>query len=82
MGVVMDLHRLSPPLSRSFSSRHDQREGYNIQADVYDKGLQKQITAWGHWRNKAAHGDWDEYDSADVSDMINGVRRFVSFHLS
>lgn len=28
---------------------------------VYNMGMQKQITAWAHWRNKAAHGEWHEY---------------------
>ena len=46
--------------------------------EVYNKGMQKQITAWAHWRNKAAHGEWDDYTADDVHAMIDGVRRFIS----
>lgn len=49
--------------------------------EVYNKGIQKQITAWAHWRNKAAHGEWDEYTASDVSDMLKGVLRFTSEYL-
>ena len=49
--------------------------------DVYNMGMQKKITAWAHWRNKAAHGEWDEYKDTDVSDMIRGITRFVADHL-
>ena len=48
---------------------------------VYNKGMQKQITAWAHWRNKAAHGEWEEYTEADVHAMIEGVRRFMAERL-
>ena len=50
-------------------------------AEVYNKGMQKQVTTWAHWRNKAAHGEWDEYSADDVSDMLKGVRRFVAERL-
>ena len=50
-------------------------------AGVYNVGMQKQITAWADRRNNAAHGDWDEYDHADVKDMINGVERFIAEYL-
>jgi len=49
--------------------------------DAYNKGMQKQITAWAHWRNAAAHGNFDEYSGAEVQEMINGVRRFVAEYL-
>ena len=49
--------------------------------DVYNKGMQKQISTWAHWRNAAAHGKWDEYTDAQVGDMIVGVRRFVAEYL-
>ncbi|HEX7242677.1 MAG TPA: hypothetical protein VF263_20480, partial [Longimicrobiaceae bacterium] len=45
-------------------------------AGVYNKGMQKQITAWAHWRNKAAHGEWNEYSEAEVRSMITGITRF------
>jgi hypothetical protein len=48
---------------------------------IYNMGVQKQVTAWAHWRNKAAHGEWSEYSSEDVNDMIKGVTRFVGQYL-
>ncbi len=50
-------------------------------AEAYNVGMQKQITAWAHHRNKAAHGEWGEYTSEDVKDMIKGVRRFIAEYL-
>ena len=48
---------------------------------VYNMGMQKQITTWAHWRNKAAHGEWSEYSDADVDDLIKGTTRFVADYL-
>ena len=47
-------------------------------AGKYNMAKQKQITAWADLRNKAAHGEWSEYNQEDVSDFINGVERFVA----
>lgn len=47
-------------------------------AGVYNKGMQKQITAWADRRNSAAHGDWTSYTDSDVNDMINGVTRVIA----
>ena len=49
--------------------------------DIYNMGMQKQVTTWAHWRNKAAHGEWNEYNNEDVNDMIRGVTRFVAEYL-
>ncbi|WP_199848025.1 hypothetical protein [Streptomyces dysideae] len=46
-------------------------------AGVYDGLRQKQITAWMDLRNKAAHGDYAEYDKAQVRLFIDGVRDFM-----
>jgi HEPN domain-containing protein len=48
---------------------------------IYNMGMQKQITAWAHWRNKAAHGEFSEYDHAQVKGMIEGVQKFVADYL-
>ena len=48
---------------------------------VYNTGMQKQITTWAHWRNKAAHGEWSEYIDADIEDMSRGVTRFIAEYL-
>ncbi|MFM9626236.1 MULTISPECIES: hypothetical protein [Streptomyces] len=46
-------------------------------ADVYDGLQQKQITAWMDLRNKAAHGNYGDYDQAQVRLFIEGVRAFM-----
>ena len=47
-------------------------------AGIYNMAKQKQITAWADVRNKAAHGDWDEYNENDVKYFLEGVRQFVA----
>ncbi len=39
-------------------------------AGVYDKLVQKQITSWADLRNKAAHGQFDDYDKNQVELML------------
>lgn len=48
---------------------------------VYNVGVQKQVTAWAHWRNDAAHGTWTTFTEQDVADMIKGVKRFIADYL-
>lgn len=47
-------------------------------ADIYDKLIQKEITAKADLRNSADHGLFDKVKYVDVIDMIRWVRRFVS----
>ena len=51
-------------------------------AGVYNKLVQKRITALADIRNSAAHGKPAEFSSDDVDDMIRDVERFVSEHLT
>lgn len=46
-------------------------------AGIYNKLVQKKITALADLRNKAAHGEWSEFTEKDVEDMIRDVRRFM-----
>jgi len=46
-------------------------------AEKYNMAKQKQITAWIDLRNKAAHGEWNTYDRADVDALVEGIERFV-----
>ncbi|MEW5786151.1 MAG: HEPN domain-containing protein [Bacillota bacterium] len=46
-------------------------------AGVYDKLIQKRITALADIRNKADHGHFDEFAKDDVEDMVRWVRRFA-----
>lgn len=48
---------------------------------IYNMAKQKQITAWAELRNKAAHGEWSEYNSDDVKDFHEGARRFIADYL-
>ena len=45
--------------------------------DIYKKLTQKQITTLADIRNNAAHGNWSEFDTDDVEDMIRKVREFM-----
>lgn len=46
-------------------------------AGVFGKLDQKGITAWAGLRNKAAHGDYGEYEAAQVALMLEGVSDFM-----
>lgn len=50
-------------------------------ANVYDKLVQKQITAYADIRNNADHGHFDKVKSDDVADMLKWVRRFIRDHM-
>ena len=47
-------------------------------AEVYSKLDQKNVTAWLDLRNKAAHGHYDQYESAQVGLLISGFRDFIT----
>jgi uncharacterized protein (DUF2164 family) len=50
-------------------------------AEVYTKLDQKQITSWAHIRNKAAHGEFNEYNAEQVKMMLLFVQSFSSNYL-
>jgi hypothetical protein len=47
-------------------------------AGVYNKLVQKQITALADIRNSAAHGHYDQFSKDDVSSMIKDVQRILA----
>jgi hypothetical protein len=47
-------------------------------AEVYSKLDQKNVTAWLDLRNKAAHGQYGEYNKEQVLIFISGVRDFIT----
>lgn len=51
-------------------------------AGIYNKLVQKKVTALADLRNKAAHGEWTEFNEKDVEDMIRDVRRFMEDYFS
>ncbi len=46
-------------------------------AQVFEKPLIAQLTAWASIRNSAAHGKFDEFNSQEVKAMLDGVQRFL-----
>ena len=50
--------------------------------NLYNKLVQKRITVFADVRNKAAHGEWDQFSRADVEEMVTGVRRFMEEHFA
>ena len=49
---------------------------------IYNKLTQKKITTLADLRNKAAHGQWDQFNEKDVEEMIRDVRRFMEEYFS
>jgi len=49
--------------------------------DIYNKLVQKRITALADIRNNADHGRFEEFKKEDVEDMVSWVRRFSSDYL-
>ena len=45
---------------------------------AYSKLDQKSVTAWLDLRNKAAHGEYGQYTSEQVTTMLSGVREFAA----
>lgn len=60
----------------------DQMNADLAKAGVYNKLVQKRITTFADLRNKAAHGQWDQFTKEDVREMIDGVRRFMEGHFT
>lgn len=50
--------------------------------DVYNLLTHKKITALSDLRNKAAHGEWEEFDKDDVKEMMSSIKTFVEKHFS
>jgi len=46
-------------------------------AGEYDGLQQKKVTFWMDLRNKAAHGNYGEYDKGEVRQFIDGVQAFM-----
>ena len=49
-------------------------------ASAYGKIEQKDVTAWAGLRNAAAHGQYGDYDTNQVGQMIAGIRGFIIRH--
>jgi len=50
-------------------------------AKIYNRLTQKKIQVWNDIRDNADHGNFSEYDSDSVKEMLNGVRDFLRNYL-
>lgn len=50
--------------------------------EVYNKLVQKQVTAWADLRNNAAHGNFGEYNVDQVKNMLAFVTQFTATYLT
>lgn len=55
---------------------NDRLREYN----VYNLLTHKKITAISDLRNKAAHGQWEEFDKNDVKEMMSSINIFMQKH--
>jgi len=58
--------------------RSDTLNGELSTAGAYSKLDLKSITGWLDLRNKAAHGNYAEYDRQQVILMLEGIKHFIS----
>jgi hypothetical protein len=50
-------------------------------ADVFKQTMAAQLETWAHIRNKAAHGEFDQFTRQEVQTMIAGIKNFLAIHL-
>ena len=50
-------------------------------AGLFNELKAKQLRAWADIRNKAAHGDFDQFNRGDVDQMLKGVANFLADYL-
>jgi hypothetical protein len=58
----------------------DQMNADLAKSGSYNQLVQKKITALADLRNKAAHGNWNEFTKDDVEEMLRQVRSFMENH--
>ena len=63
------------------STKIDSLNADLARAAVYDKLVQKRITAIADIRNNADHGHFDKFTKFDVEDMVKWVRSFSADYL-
>ena len=50
-------------------------------AGLFNELKAKQLRSWADIRNKAAHGEFDQFTKADVEQMMAGVQNFLADYL-
>jgi len=85
IGAVLEssLRKLCDKKGINYSSRDAINSLNNfLRDDAYNRIVHKQIIAWADLRNKAAHGNFNEYSLDQVSEMLKWVKDFVTNYLS
>lgn len=89
IGSVLEEH-LRQLCEKNEISTHIEKEGKQqakkaetlnaelTKANVYSKLDQKSVTGWLDLRNKAAHGNYEEYHKSQVELMMQGVTDFIA----
>lgn len=62
---------------RSKPKNADRLNSELTRLEIYSKLDQKNVTAWLDLRNKAAHGNYSEYQEDQVMQLIAGVKDFI-----
>ena len=68
-------------ISISPKTRIDALNSELARSEVYDKLVQKRITAIADIRNNADHGNFDKFSKDDVEDMVQWIGRFTADYL-
>jgi hypothetical protein len=50
-------------------------------AGAFPQTVAAQLEAWSHIRNKAAHGEFDQFDRHQVQLMIAGIQHFLAVYI-
>lgn len=63
------------------STKIDRLNADLARVNIYDKLVQKRITALADIRNNADHGHFDKFSISDVEDMVKWIRGFAADYL-
>jgi len=63
------------------STKIDRLNADLARAEIYDKLVQKRITAIADIRNNADHGHFEKFKKDDVADMVKWIRSFAADQL-
>ena len=77
------LRKMALKAGIAVSSEKGSKSAGTLNAEIakaggYSKLEEKNVTAWLHLRNSAAHGRYNEYNQDQVKMLISGVREFVA----
>ena len=86
-GTTLEVHirKLCDKNGLATTSGHKRKKAETLNAElakesVYTKLDQKNVTAWLGLRNNAAHGNYSEYTTEQVSLLIDNVKNFITRH--